>query len=366
MRTPLISAARRSVINPPHVTFHSLQQNGFKIHVCGLLFDKEIMVADTNFEILLLLTAWFLQVISTHSPLLPPAHSTLRKRPRTLERTISFVRHKTYSRTGSYLSDLSRSAQKHSNSNARACLVNKRGNMSGTRGDVVSQSLPKYYRDVNTTKEEDYWDYEKLSVNWGFQDDYEVLLAYIFKNLNIKLDVDTFMGRALPNGTAVPTVGMIMCCADQFANAPVWMPWWAFAVAWRIALTAWLLIWVWCSPPKRACCAGSAVYIGSTAYFRNNGKCKSGQCDKAHGFCARYYEHFGNAFIKAPWQEAFDALGSLDESEVGLTARKTTTEESNALASIFKQLWAFCQSRAPPLLGRDFSEEGIQPLAGLW
>merc|ERR1719393_848309 len=36
-------------------------------------------------------------------------------------------------------------------------------------------SLPRLYHDVNTQKPKEYWDYEILSVNWGCQDDYEVL-----------------------------------------------------------------------------------------------------------------------------------------------------------------------------------------------
>jgi len=44
-----------------------------------------------------------------------------------------------------------------------------------TTADVLQKSLPRYYKDVNLEKSEEYWDYEKLSVNWGFQDDYEVI-----------------------------------------------------------------------------------------------------------------------------------------------------------------------------------------------
>lgn len=35
--------------------------------------------------------------------------------------------------------------------------------------------LPRLYHDVNVHRPREYWDYESLSVNWGCQDDYEVL-----------------------------------------------------------------------------------------------------------------------------------------------------------------------------------------------
>jgi len=35
--------------------------------------------------------------------------------------------------------------------------------------------LPRLYHDVNARKPRDYWDYETCTVNWGYQDDYEVL-----------------------------------------------------------------------------------------------------------------------------------------------------------------------------------------------
>lgn len=38
-----------------------------------------------------------------------------------------------------------------------------------------SQHLPRLYHDVNVNRSRDYWDYETLAVNWGCQDDYEVL-----------------------------------------------------------------------------------------------------------------------------------------------------------------------------------------------
>lgn len=34
---------------------------------------------------------------------------------------------------------------------------------------------PKLYADANNQKTRDYWDYENLSVNWGCQDDYEII-----------------------------------------------------------------------------------------------------------------------------------------------------------------------------------------------
>merc|ERR1719213_1344018 len=43
-----------------------------------------------------------------------------------------------------------------------------------TRGGQAS-ALPRYYSDANVQRPREYWDYEMLSVNWGCQDDYEVL-----------------------------------------------------------------------------------------------------------------------------------------------------------------------------------------------
>ena len=34
---------------------------------------------------------------------------------------------------------------------------------------------PRYYADVNAKRPRDYWDYENLSVNWGNQEDYEIV-----------------------------------------------------------------------------------------------------------------------------------------------------------------------------------------------
>jgi len=36
-------------------------------------------------------------------------------------------------------------------------------------------SMPRLYHDVNTNRPREYWEYETLSVNWGHQDDYEVV-----------------------------------------------------------------------------------------------------------------------------------------------------------------------------------------------
>lgn len=38
-----------------------------------------------------------------------------------------------------------------------------------------TQNLPRLYHDVNTNKPRDYWDYEIISVNWGSQEEYEVV-----------------------------------------------------------------------------------------------------------------------------------------------------------------------------------------------
>eukprot|EP00930_Biecheleria_cincta_P035326 TRINITY_DN242_c0_g1_i3.p1 TRINITY_DN242_c0_g1~~TRINITY_DN242_c0_g1_i3.p1 ORF type:complete len:346 (+),score=72.85 TRINITY_DN242_c0_g1_i3:95-1132(+) len=36
-------------------------------------------------------------------------------------------------------------------------------------------ALPRYYWDANTKRPKEYWDYESLPVNWGCQDDYEIV-----------------------------------------------------------------------------------------------------------------------------------------------------------------------------------------------
>mmetsp|Transcript_36819 Transcript_36819/g.66747 ORF Transcript_36819/g.66747 Transcript_36819/m.66747 type:complete len:360 (-) Transcript_36819:195-1274(-) len=40
---------------------------------------------------------------------------------------------------------------------------------------AASRQLPRLYADVNTKRAGEYWDYESLSVNWGNQDDYEIV-----------------------------------------------------------------------------------------------------------------------------------------------------------------------------------------------
>mmetsp|Transcript_16406 Transcript_16406/g.40527 ORF Transcript_16406/g.40527 Transcript_16406/m.40527 type:complete len:381 (+) Transcript_16406:499-1641(+) len=41
--------------------------------------------------------------------------------------------------------------------------------------DGVPFIRPRYYSDVNAKRSRDYWDYENLAVNWGNQDDYEIV-----------------------------------------------------------------------------------------------------------------------------------------------------------------------------------------------
>jgi len=40
---------------------------------------------------------------------------------------------------------------------------------------AAGKQLPRYYADVNCHRPKEYWDYESLSVQWGCQDDYEVI-----------------------------------------------------------------------------------------------------------------------------------------------------------------------------------------------
>ena len=39
---------------------------------------------------------------------------------------------------------------------------------SGRRRREISGSLARVYRDVNSTRPREYWDYEALSVEWGY------------------------------------------------------------------------------------------------------------------------------------------------------------------------------------------------------
>lgn len=34
---------------------------------------------------------------------------------------------------------------------------------------------PRYYAEANARRSREYWDYENLAVNWGNQDDYEIV-----------------------------------------------------------------------------------------------------------------------------------------------------------------------------------------------
>lgn len=43
-----------------------------------------------------------------------------------------------------------------------------------TRASAAAR-LPRFYHDANVKRPRDYWDYETLTVNWGQQDDYEVV-----------------------------------------------------------------------------------------------------------------------------------------------------------------------------------------------
>lgn len=43
------------------------------------------------------------------------------------------------------------------------------------RADGVQSPLPRLYHDANVNRPREYWDYERFSVEWGCQDDYEVV-----------------------------------------------------------------------------------------------------------------------------------------------------------------------------------------------
>jgi len=57
---------------------------------------------------------------------------------------------------------------------------------------MANKNLPRLYHDANVTRPREYWDYETLSVNWGCQDNYEVLrkigrgkYSEVFEGINV-------------------------------------------------------------------------------------------------------------------------------------------------------------------------------------
>jgi len=57
---------------------------------------------------------------------------------------------------------------------------------------MAARNLPRLYQDANVTRPREYWDYETLSVNWGCQDNYEVVkkigrgkYSEVFEGVNI-------------------------------------------------------------------------------------------------------------------------------------------------------------------------------------
>jgi len=57
---------------------------------------------------------------------------------------------------------------------------------------------PRYYNDVNAKRSRDYWDYENLIVNWGNQDDYEIV-----RKIGRGKYCEAFEGVHVPNQTQV-------------------------------------------------------------------------------------------------------------------------------------------------------------------
>jgi hypothetical protein len=71
--------------------------------------------------------------------------------------------------------------------------------------------LHRVYADVNVNRPRDYWDYEALTVNWGDQEDYEVIrkigrgkysevrkqmivvVARFFFNMNLYTTINTYI-----------------------------------------------------------------------------------------------------------------------------------------------------------------------------
>jgi casein kinase II subunit alpha len=57
---------------------------------------------------------------------------------------------------------------------------------------MMHRNLPRLYSDANVTRPREYWDYETLSVNWGCQDNYEVVkkigrgkYSEVFEGVNV-------------------------------------------------------------------------------------------------------------------------------------------------------------------------------------
>merc|ERR1719248_339529 len=57
---------------------------------------------------------------------------------------------------------------------------------------MSQQNLPRLYHDANVARPREYWDYETLSVNWGCQDNYEVIkkigrgkYSEVFEGINV-------------------------------------------------------------------------------------------------------------------------------------------------------------------------------------
>lgn len=57
---------------------------------------------------------------------------------------------------------------------------------------MAQRNLPRLYADANVSRPREYWDYETLSVNWGCQDNYEVLrkigrgkYSEVFEGVNV-------------------------------------------------------------------------------------------------------------------------------------------------------------------------------------
>jgi len=60
---------------------------------------------------------------------------------------------------------------------------------------MSTRNLPRLYHDANVVRPREYWDYETLSVNWGCQDNYEVLkkigrgkYSEVFEGINVLTD----------------------------------------------------------------------------------------------------------------------------------------------------------------------------------
>lgn len=84
-------------------------------------------------------------------------------------------------------------------------------------------SVSRVYADVNLHKPREYWDYENLSINWGDQDNYEVV-----RKVGRGKYSDVFEGINVVNGAGVVIKilkPVSFVCARSLARGPAGAAW---------------------------------------------------------------------------------------------------------------------------------------------